>query len=94
MSGYDNHNFDQFNMWADHLRSKGYQVSNPADVGAAEPGKTWADYLRHDIKLVADADMIATLEGWQNSRGAVLEVHIAHALGMPVLPVHKIEAKR
>lgn len=45
----------------------------------------WADYLRKDlIAMLTDCTAVATLPGWESSRGALLEVHVAGALGMRV----------
>ena len=47
-----------------------------------------ADYLRADLRaLIRSADGVATLPGWQESRGASLEVHVAKALSIPVKPL-------
>ncbi|WP_371807265.1 DUF4406 domain-containing protein [Pseudomonas sp. KK4] len=34
--------------------------------------------------------MVAVLPGWENSKGARLEVHIARELGMPVVNAHDL----
>ncbi|MDM8086331.1 DUF4406 domain-containing protein [Cellulomonas cellasea] len=91
MTGYPGWNFPAFNAAEERLRTLGHDVLNPADGGADE-AKTWADYLREDIGLVVTADAIAVLPGWQESRGACLEVHVAHQLGMTVLPIDRWEA--
>lgn len=85
MSGYPDNNRVQFERAAAMLREHGYQVCNPAEFGE-EPGRPWSDYLREDIKALMDCRGVITLPGWQESRGASLEVHVAQALGMPVLP--------
>lgn len=87
MTGYPDFNYPAFNDAANYLRSIGHEPLNPADLPVT-PGMTWADYLRADLILVAQADAIAVLPGWETSRGAQLEVHIAHALAMPVLPIN------
>lgn len=56
-----------------------------------------ADYtafLARDVQIVAAADCIAVvvLPGWEDSRGAALEVHVARALGKPVLAYPGLEA--
>lgn len=92
MTGYPDHNFPAFNDAAGRLRAAGYQVVNPADAGA-DPTRTWADYLRADLYDVLAADMVAVLPGWQASRGASLEVHVAQQLGVPVVPVDVLLAQ-
>ncbi len=52
---------------------------------AKESGKAWLDYMRGDVKMIADADMVVTLSGWHNSRGAKVEVELALGLGLPVM---------
>ena len=34
--------------------------------------------------MLDGCDSVATLHGWEKSRGATLEVHVAQALGMQV----------
>lgn len=87
MSGVEDHNFPAFNAAAAHLRTLGYDVVNPADNGA-DPGLPWSWYLRKDLQQLVDCDAVATLPGWTASRGACLEIHVAHALGIPVKPLH------
>ena len=86
MSGYPEHNAPQFNVAAKMLRERGYDVCNPIEFDET-PGIAWSDYLRKDIRALMDCCGVITLPGWQESRGASLEVHIAHALGMQVMPL-------
>jgi tRNA U54 and U55 pseudouridine synthase Pus10 len=43
----------------------------------------WEDYMKACIKRLPEADFIFLLKGWLNSRGSMLEVHIADELGIP-----------
>ena len=87
MSGRPDNNFPAFNRYADQLRAAGYEVTNPADNGA-DPDLSWADYMRIDLtQMLDDCDGVAVLSGWEESRGASLEVHVARALEMPVRSV-------
>ena len=38
--------------------------------------------MRADIAELVKCDGVALLPGWERSRGASLEAHIAHSLGM------------
>jgi len=83
MTGLPEFNFPAFNAEAAILRAQGLTVINPAEHGIVE-GAEWADYLRHDIAGLASCERIHLLRGWENSKGARLEVHIAQQLGMVI----------
>lgn len=87
MTGYPVYNRGAFEVAANILRALGH---DPVDPGETEtPGLSWSDYLRADLRLLTDCDAVAVLPGWEASRGAALEVHVAHALGMTVLPIDR-----
>jgi len=81
-------NFPLFHATADRLRAAGHTVINPAELNP-EPG-TWSECMRRDIAALMDCDTVATLPGWQDSRGASLEVHIGKELGMKVVNAHDL----
>ncbi|WP_411392513.1 DUF4406 domain-containing protein [Pseudomonas sp. MPB23] len=81
-------NFPLFHSVAASLRAAGYSVINPAELNP-DPG-TWSECMRRDIAALMDCDTVATLRGWQNSRGASLEVHIGKELGMTVVNAHDL----
>ena len=84
MSGLPQCNFPAFHAAAARLRDQGYTVVNPAEFGE-ESGKTWEQYMRQDIKALCDCDTIYLLPGWHESKGAQLELHIAHRIGMQLV---------
>jgi len=83
MTGLPECNFPAFHAAAAELRARGYEVANPAEINA-ETGGDWHFYLRADIKALCDCDAIVLLPGWENSKGAHLELHVAHRLGLRV----------
>lgn len=93
MTGLPGFNYDAFNSAADDLRDHGYSVENPAETDdddcLDDGGPTWDWYMRQALVMVLRADGIAVLPGWECSRGARLEVDVAHALRLPVLPVEQ-----
>lgn len=84
MTGYPDLNYPLFELAAGELRKAGFEVFNPAEN---EEQDSWEAYLRIDLAMVLAADGVAVLPNWQESRGARLEVDVAHALHIPVLPV-------
>jgi hypothetical protein len=86
MTGYPDWNNPAFREATAKLQKMGYTVLSP--VGGGEPGWSWEDYLRWDLQaLLLNSDGVATLPGWQESRGACFEIDVAQRLGMVVMPV-------
>ena len=90
MSGYEDFNIPAFAEVARVLRREYHlQVVSPHELdqmdGGIEGGKatrSWSDYLRRDLKALANCNTIVTLPGWRESRGAKLEQQTAVGLGM------------
>lgn len=80
MTGIPEHNFPLFNAETARLRGLGYEVVNPVEVNP-DTGTTWEECLRRDLAELLTCDTIALLPGWQQSRGALLEWHVAVKLG-------------
>ncbi len=86
MTGKPALNFPAFHAASDALRALGFDVVNPATLNP-DPNTSWRDCMRVDIKALCDCDGVATLPGWEDSKGATLEVHIAERLQLRVLPL-------
>lgn len=84
MTGIEGLNFPAFHAEAARLREQGHEAINPAEINP-DPTAVWAECMRADIAQLVTCDGIAMLPGWENSRGAKLEHHIANALGMDVI---------
>lgn len=89
MTGLPHLNFPAFFAEARRLRDLGYDVVNPAEINP-DPDAEWVDCLKMDIKALLDCDGIAMLPGWQTSRGARLEHHIASTLSFRVFDSYKL----
>jgi hypothetical protein len=86
IAGYPEGNRPAFDTATEQLRTAGYGVLNPFDI--EQPDHSWAECVRLDlIEMLKCCDSVAVLDNWQCSRGAILEVHVAKELGLPVLPV-------
>ncbi|WP_460089772.1 DUF4406 domain-containing protein [Pseudomonas sp. H2_D10] len=88
MTGSPNLNFPAFAAMTTTLRDSGHAVTNPAELNP--DGGSWNDCMRRDIAALMECDTVATLAGWQDSRGASLEVHIGKELGMTVVNAHDL----
>ncbi|MNT66434.1 hypothetical protein D3C72_2044990 [compost metagenome] len=53
-------------------------------------GGTWNDCMRRDIAALMNCDNVATLPGWEHSKGAGLVVLIADRLCMTVVKAHDL----
>ena len=84
MSGYEDLNFPAFQHAATLLRDQGYDIRSPHENEAPDGVGDWVEYMRLDIKTIADCDGIVLLRGWAKSKGAQLELSIALALGLTV----------
>lgn len=82
MSGIQDNNFPAFHDWAARLRAQGYEVVSPAEIQEAG---TWELCLRADMREMLECEAIALMPGWENSKGANLELHVAHRVGMKVI---------
>lgn len=91
MTGLPEFNYPAFNAAARMLCGFGYRTLNPVDAEKANPTpgtpQHWTWYMRHALRMVLAADALALLPGWENSKGATLEVHVARALGMEAEPL-------
>lgn len=98
MTGYPQLNEPAFRRAARLLQDEGYHAVVPHDLaviehdGACPPSygestgeHTGPCYLRADlVHMLLYCDELYVLRGWRESRGASLEVHVAHQLHMPL----------
>ena len=106
MSGIPDFNYPAFRKATAELRMQGIRVTSPVEaddkfgvigVQSQEEGKIsdtgWRDCVARAVKLLANPaiDTVVLLPGWQASRGAQLEVHIARELGKEILLYPSLE---
>lgn len=94
MTGLPEHNYPAFAAATGALVDAGYDVSSPHEIVITKPHgePTWHDYMRAAVRMLTHCDAIAVLPGWERSRGALVEIDLASALGMPVHEVaHWVE---
>ena len=72
MSGLPGHNIKAFNRAESYLKTKGFQVLNPASLEKVVPPqypnwnkmserRQWGAFMRHDLQLVKEADAVLTM---------------------------------
>lgn len=97
MSGISDFNFPAFDAAAQRLRAQGYYVFNPAESSREiGDGLEYNVYLRYCICKICLIDMawggrndgnrsvLVQLPGWERSKGALAEYHLAVALGWKI----------
>lgn len=97
MTGLPNWNFPAFFEAEAQIVALGHEAVNPAhndgatvqealeSAGSPEaPNNPWRWYMRRDLPHVLEVDALCVLPGWQKSKGASLEVHVAKAIGLPI----------
>jgi hypothetical protein len=97
MTGIKDLNFPAFHQAAEWLRGMGHEVVNPAEINP-DHHMSWEACMRSDIAELVTCDAILLLPGWEDSRGAKLEHHIAERLGMRIefapVPVSELQRLR
>jgi len=106
MSGIEHFNYPAFENAADELRRQGFEVVSPVELDGDEgvdgvldemegviDERGWADCLARDVALITspEVDGVVVLPGWEESKGAALEVHVARTLGKPILAFPSLE---
>lgn len=97
MTGLPELNFPAFHQAAEWLRGMGHEVVNPAEINP-DVSMEWHECMRADIAQLVTCQCIYLLPGWEDSRGAKLEHHIAERLGMRIefvpAPVSELQRLR
>lgn len=85
MTGLPDNNYPAFNAEAARLRALGYDIVNPAELKPpASESDEWHHYLRRDLREMLTCDGLALMPGWHNSKGAHLEIQVAHRIEMSI----------
>jgi hypothetical protein len=71
-----------FDLVADQLRDRGHTPIVPHEH--VPSNARWDLCMKALIPLMLQCDAVAALRGWQQSKGALIEVHLAIDVGMPI----------
>ena len=74
----------KFKKASDHIISIGCLPSNPLNNGLTH-SHSWEQHMRRDIEMLMSCDAIYMLSDWNDSKGATIEHHLAHDLGMDII---------
>ena len=98
MTGIEDHNFKEFNCYAEMARKLGYRVVNPVEMArrigikkVLSDKKALKKLIEAELKAIKDCDAILMLDWWQNSVGAKKELRVALGVGLDVKLQHDIE---
>lgn len=80
MTGLPEFNYPAFHAAAAAWRALGWEVMNPAENFGGSMGMPYPDYIRNDLADLMSSTAVAFLPGWEASKGAKLERHVAEVL--------------
>ena len=84
MTGHVDYNYPAFNQAAAYYRAMGIDIVSPAELHGDDFSKTFDEYLAVDLAAIDTCGTIILLRGWQDSRGAKVELCSAIARGLDV----------
>ena len=99
MTGLPDLNFPAFEAAEEVILRAGRKPVSPhrAEINVLaemSPTDKWQAYMKVDLLDLLRCDEVCVLDGWEDSKGAQLEVHVARQLGIPVAPLwtYRIDA--
>lgn len=84
MTGLPEFNYPAFRAASARWRAAGWRVRCPTEAFDGDQSRTYAEFMRADVAMLLDVEAVAVLLGWEQSRGARFEVHLAQILGLPI----------
>jgi hypothetical protein len=82
MTGVENFNHELFNKVAAEFRMVGFEVCSPSEFFDGDTSREREEYMREAFKYLLEADTVVILPGWEQSKGARIEITVAQELGL------------
>ena len=90
--------FETFDSFERKLREKDFTIINPAKCINSKALQefindekfTYKYCLHRDINFIFHVDAVTVMPGWENSKGARLEVFVAASVGIPIYTVDSL----
>lgn len=85
MTGLPCFNFPAFDKKAEELRTMGFEVLNPAEIGKKySTDKPLSFYRRKNLEMLLQADVLFVFGDVSGSKGVEFELIVAKGLGLPI----------
>lgn len=85
MTGLPDFNFPAFDKKTEELRTMGFEVLNPAEIGRKYgTDKSTAFYRRKNLEMLLQADVLFVFGNIAGSKGVEFEVTVAKMLDIPI----------
>lgn len=88
MTGIPEDNHPAFDEASRGLEAMGWAVHSPASSYNRSQTLPYELYMHAAVTLLLQADAIALMDGWQGSRGALMEILLAQRLQLPFYNAH------
>lgn len=92
MTGYEDFNFPMFDTWEKILKSRGYDVVNPANIDrkhglekVLNDKNAFDAMINEELEELGKCDTIFLLSGWEKSKGTRRELKKALELGHDIM---------
>lgn len=85
MTNVENYNHDLFNKVAAEFRMVGFDVCSPSEFFDGDKTREREEYMREAFKYLLEADTVVILPGWEESKGARIEIMVAQELGLNIV---------
>lgn len=98
ITGKPNNNVEAFERAQQQLLRMGHYAINPhlvcrniVKLHKGTERELWVKCMKRDIEEMLKADAVVVLDGWKDSKGANIEMYIAHSLDIPVITLEELQ---